>query len=273
MDQDIKELKNMTSIAIDAAKIAGKRALAEITSAHASIKNGNEIVTQMDPLCQQLIIDHIMKSYPEHGILAEEGENGAIYKQSPKCDSDVWWVIDPIDGTNNYAHQILSFTVSIAVMKDGLPIVGVIYYPATDITFATYKDSKTLVGGKIATVSDEEVGEYAHISIDSHWPNGIPANVKSLMEKVKFRNFGTTALHLAYLANGSLIACLTNTTKLWDIAAGALLIQNAGGKVGDWDGKPIFPVNITDYKRDEYKLFAANQVAYDQILNIISENQ
>lgn len=273
MDLNDTTLTEMTEIATEAAKMAGKRALAEINSASASIKNGNEIVTQMDPLCQQIIIDRIQKNYPNHGILAEEGDNGDIFKQPPTDGSDIWWVIDPIDGTNNYAHHILSFTVSIAVMKDGWPVIGVIYYPATDTTFATYKGGKTLINGNISTVSDEEVGQYAHISLDSHWPNGIPDNVKTLMEKVKFRNFGTTALHLAYLAKGSLIGCLTNTTKLWDIAAGILLIENAGGKVTDWNGNPIFPVNISDYNRDEYQVFAANQIAYDQIFKIIEEIQ
>lgn len=264
-------LNKMFQVAIEAAKIAGKKAALAMDNIDVTIKNGNEIVTQMDPICQQIIIDHIRETFPLHGILGEEGDSGNVLREPPKDDSDIWWIIDPIDGTNNYAHKISNYTVSIAAMQHGLPIVGVIYSPATETLFSAVKGKCTEVNGKRVSASEEEIDRFAHISIDSRWPGGIPETIIKLLEKVKFRNLGTTALHLAYVSGGSLIASITNTTKLWDIAAGVLLVESAGGIVTDWKGKALFPVDVSSYSKEDSRLLAANATVHSQILDILKE--
>lgn len=269
MKFDLPDLDIMLETAIEAARIAGQMALNAITNTEVSIKNGDEIVTQMDPLCQDAIIEHIKMKFPNHAFIAEECKNGELLRKQNQNNSNIWWVIDPIDGTNNYAHQLLDFTVSIAAVMDGCPIVAVVYFPAAETTFAAVKGKQTTINGEIVSISNEDINRYAHISIDSHWPDGIPEEILKLIRQVKFRNLGTTALHLAYVATGSLIAAITNTTKLWDIAAGILLIESAGGIVTDWQGKPIFPLAVEEYKKEDFKLVAANRKVHHKILNII----
>ena len=126
------DISRMLEVAVVAARLAGQRAMEEIKYVKSTVKNDKELVTGADPICQQLIIDRIKQTYPDHGFLAEEGLDSQILKQPPRTSEDIWWVIDPIDGTNNYAHGMLCFAVSIAVVYEGVPIIGVIFDPATD---------------------------------------------------------------------------------------------------------------------------------------------
>jgi len=132
----------MLETAIVAARLAGQRAMEEINFIKASVKNSRELITQADTRCQQIIVERIKETYPDHGFIAEEGGEGKIFKQPPRGDKPIWWVIDPIDGTNNFAHRILLFTVSIAAMYQGEPIVGVIFEPATESMFTAVKAAR-----------------------------------------------------------------------------------------------------------------------------------
>jgi myo-inositol-1(or 4)-monophosphatase len=122
--------------AMEAARLAGHQALEEMKNLQSSVKNDVEMVTQADTICQQIIIDHLRRSYPDHGFLGEEGRNGEMYRKPPRNSEDIWWVIDPIDGTNNYAHGLLNFVISIAAFRQGEPIVGLIFEPATGSMFS-----------------------------------------------------------------------------------------------------------------------------------------
>ncbi len=269
MELDKTKLTQMLNVALEAAKIAGSQALLAIDTVDISIKNGNEMVTQMDLTCQKLIIEHIKKSFPDDGIIGEEGDKGEILKQNPKNGSNIWWVIDPIDGTNNYAHKIMDFTVSIAAMSGGEPVVGVIYAPATNLAFTAIKGDRARLNSKPITVSNEGLTKFSHIAVGSHFSKDYQANIIKLLEKVKFRNFGSTALHLAYVASGSLICSLSNKAKLWDIAAGAVLIETAGGKVTDWQGNPIFPIEMASCNKENYRIIASNKITHSEIRNLL----
>ncbi|GAG94707.1 unnamed protein product, partial [marine sediment metagenome] len=111
----------MLETAIVAARLAGQRAMEEINFIKASLKTSSELVTRTDARCQKIIVDRIKENYPDHGFLAEEGDKGGIFKQPPRGAEHLWWVIDPIDGTNNFAHRMLLFTISVAVMYEGKP--------------------------------------------------------------------------------------------------------------------------------------------------------
>ncbi len=263
------QLTQMLNVALEAAKIAGNQALLAIDTTDISIKNGDEIVTQMDLICQKLIIDHIIKHFPNDGIIAEETNEGEILKQKPQNGSDTWWVIDPIDGTNNYAHKIMDFTVSIAATSGGEPVLGVIYAPATNLSFTAIKGAGAKLNSKPITVSNEELTKFSHIAVGSHFSKDHQASIIKLLEMVKFRNLGSTALHLAYVANASLICSLSNQAKLWDIAAGVIIIEEAGGKVTDWHGKAIFPIDEASYNKENYRLIATNQTTHSKILNLL----
>jgi myo-inositol-1(or 4)-monophosphatase len=312
MKPEKKDLNLMLETAITAARMAGRKALESQNHLVVSVKNGNEIVTQADSLCQQIIIEHIRSKFPEHGFIAEEGKEGTIFKQPPKTTDGIWWVIDPIDGTNNFAHQMPFFSVSIAAMKDGLPIVGVVFEPATDSMFTAVKNGQAKLNdkpiysepacpvcpeqpvvsevepsrGKLACTEScrsvegvepilakaEALGQFSSVALDSYFDKKVAAWANKIMQITKFRNFGSTAMHLAYTAKGSLAAGIFSHAKLWDIAAGALIAESAGAIVSGWNGEQIFPVNLDSYSGQPFKVVAANKKAHSEIIKLINSD-
>jgi myo-inositol-1(or 4)-monophosphatase len=262
-------LSRLLETAIVAARLAGQRAMEEIEFIKTSIKNDSELVTQADTRCQQIIIDRIKENYPDHGFIAEEGDEGKIFKQHPRGNENLWWIIDPIDGTNNFAHRILFFSVSIAVMHEGEPIVGVIFEPATDSMFTAVKGGEAQLNGRRITTSEENIDKYSSIGLESHFENGVPGWVVEMIQRTRFRNLGTTAIQLAYVAKGSFVATIVNTPKLWDIAAGTLIAETAGAIITDWQGKKVFPVDLDSYEGQKSNLIVANKKVHPQIIEML----
>ena len=269
MPLDQKDLSRMLETAIVAARLAGQRAMEELNYIKVSKKNDTELVTQADARCQQIIIDRIKETYPDHGFIAEEGDQGKIFKQSPRGSEPIWWVIDPIDGTNNFAHKILLFTVSIAVMYEGSPIVGVIFEPATDSMFTSVKDGEAQLNSRRITASQEKIEKFASIGMDSHFNDKVPNWATNLILRTRFRNLGSTALHCAYVANGGFIAFIAPQPKLWDIAAGALIAQNAGVVITDWKGGKIFPIDLENYDGQRLQVVSANKKVHAELLELL----
>ncbi len=259
----------MLETAIVAARLGGQRAMEEINFIKASLKTSSELVTQTDARCQKIIVDRIKENYPDHGFIAEEGDEGGIFKQPPRGAERLWWVIDPIDGTNNFAHRMLLFTISIAVMYEGKPIVGVIFDPATDSMFTAVKDSEAQLNGRRINASQESMDKFSSVGLDSHFGNGVPGWAREIIQQTRFRNLGTTALQLAYVAKGSLIATIVNCPKLWDIAAGLLIAEAAGAIASDWQGGKIFPIDLENYEGEELPAVAANKKVHPQILKLL----
>ncbi|MFA5251688.1 MAG: inositol monophosphatase family protein [Phycisphaerae bacterium] len=264
-----KDLSRLLETGVAAARLAGQRAMEELGAIKVSIKNNNELVTQADAQCQQIIINRIKETYPDHGFIAEEGDTGKIFKQPPRGTDAFWWVIDPIDGTNNYAHRMLLFTVSIAVMHEGEPVAGVILEPATNSMFTAVKGGQAQMNGKRINAGEEDMNVFSSVGLDSHFDDGLPGWAREIMQKTKFRNIGTTALQLAYVAKGGLIATIAQYQKLWDIAAGALIAEAAGAIVSDWKGEKIFPADLDGYQGQKFQTIAANKKVYAQILELI----
>ncbi len=264
-----RNLSRMLETAIVAARLAGQRAMEEINFVKASIKNSSELVTQADARCQQIIVERIKETYPDHGFIAEEGSKGEIFKQPPRGAEVVWWVIDPIDGTTNFAHRMLLFTISVAVMYQGEPIVGVIFEPATDSMFTAVKGGEAQLNSRRITASKDKIDKFSSIGLDSHFDSGVPGWACEVMQRTKFRNLGTTALQFAYVAKGSLIATITSCPKLWDIAAGAVIVETAGAVVSDWQGGKIFPVDLDSYEGQELQVIAANKKVHAELLGLL----
>jgi myo-inositol-1(or 4)-monophosphatase len=260
----------MLETAIVAARLAGQRAMEEINYIKASVKNATELVTQADARCQKIIIDRIKENYPDHGFIAEEGDGGKMFTQPPRGGEQLWWIIDPIDGTNNFAHRMLFFTVSIAVMYEGEPIVGVIFEPATESMFAAVKDGEAQLDGRRITASEEAIDKFASVGLESHFDGGAPPWACELMQRTRFRNLGSTALQFAYVAKGSMIATIANTPKLWDIAAGVLIAEAAGAVVTDWQGGKIFPVDLNSYDGRKFQIITANKKVHPEIVELLN---
>ncbi|NOR67374.1 MAG: hypothetical protein GQ528_08460 [Woeseiaceae bacterium] len=270
MGLEQRDFSSMLETAIVAARLAGQRAMEEMDYTKVEVKGGTELVTQADRQCQAIILDRIKETYPDHGFIAEEGDEGKIFKQAPRGQDKLWWIIDPIDGTNNYAHKMLFFTVSIGVMHEGEPIVGVIFEPATDSMFTAVKGSDAQLNGRRIEASDEAMDKFASVGLESHFGDGAPSWACELMTRTRFRNLGTTALQLSYVAKGSMVATIANTPKLWDIAAGVVINEAAGSVVTDWQGGKIFPVDLDGYDGHKYQVVAANKKVHGEVIELLT---
>ncbi len=260
------ELSRMLETAIVAARLAGQRAMEELRYIRKTLKNDNEMVTQADPVCQKIIIDRIREAYPDHGFIAEEGPDGNMLRIAPRGDESVWWVIDPIDGTNNFSNTLLCFCVSIAAVVDGKPVIGVIFDPTNDSMYTAAVDMDAQLNGSTITVSDDDIGPFASFAVDSHTNKRTEAGTYKMMAQSRFRCLGATALHMAYVAKGAMVGMVTTSAKLWDIAAGTILIQQAGGIVTDIDGNAPFPVSLENYDAGYFALLAANKKIHPNTL-------
>jgi len=265
-----RNLSSMLETAIVAARLAGQHAMEEINYIKVSIKNATELVTQADARCQKIIIDRIKENYPDHGFIAEEGDEGKMFKQPPRGREQIWWVIDPIDGTNNFAHRMLFFTVSIGIMYEGEPVVGVIFEPATDSMFTAVKGGEAQLNGRRITASEEAIDKFASVGLESHFESGAPDWARELMQRTRFRNLGSTALQLAYVAKGSMVATIANTPKLWDIAGGAAITMAAGALFTNWQGQKIFPVDLDSYNGQKFQVVTANKKVHSEIVEMLN---
>lgn len=269
MELETKELNRMLETAVDAARLAGRRAIAEMNNIKIRVKSADQLVTQADLVCQQIIVERIKKTHPNDGFIAEEGDNAKLFKQPPKGSRRIWWVIDPIDGTNNFAKGMLLFTVSIAAMYKGEPVVGVIYDPATDSMFTGVKGGQAQFNGRQIAVGDDGFNKFSSVGTDSFFDNGVPGWAIKLMEKARSRTLGSSCLQLAYLAKGSLIGIVFVRPKLWDIAAGVVIAESAGAIVSDWKGNKLFPMDLDKYAGQEIATLAANEKVYHEMLAIL----
>ncbi len=271
-----RQLSQLQETAIVAARMAGQHALELMSYAKGRVKENNgyrELVTQADPQCQKIIIDRIKETYPDHGFIAEEGREDKLFKQPPRGDEEIWWAIDPIDGTNNYAHQLPIFAVSIAAMHEGRPVAAAIFDPATESMFTAVLDGNAQLNSRRINASDEKMCEFSTIGIDSHfdWRGHDAEWTLKMMTQTRFRDIGSTALQFSYVAKGSFIATVQPGPKLWDIAAGTLIVERAGGKVTDFQGNPVFPLNLEEYSGRKFKTVASNASAHPAILNLINQ--
>lgn len=270
MGLEQQDLSRILETGIVAARLAGQHAMEEMPYVKATVKNETEMVTEADRRCQQLIIDRIKETFPDDGFIGEEGEAGKIFKRAPRGEPALWWVIDPIDGTNNFAHGIPVFAVSIAALFEGRPVAGVIFSPGTDSMYTAVLGGEAQRDGRRIQSGTEEIGPLASVGLDSHFGNTVPDWVQGIMRQCRFRNFGTTAMQLAYVASGGLAATVACTPKLWDIAAGAIIAEAAGAIISDWRGKPLFPIDLETYEGQPFKTLAANRTAHPKLVERIS---
>ncbi|MFC1763766.1 inositol monophosphatase family protein [Planctomycetota bacterium] len=272
---DPAQLEAMLKTSIGAARQAGDYALRHVSEARISIKSGTtgeELVTQIDKRCQEIIIDIIHERYPDHGFIGEEGELGKIFKRPPADPDSVWWVIDPIDGTNNFARGLEIFAVSIGAMHQGRPVAGVIYCPSMDALFTGIQNGAALLNGQPIEASTDEISHFTSVGLDGHQGETMPSWFVTLMKRSRFRNLGSAALHIAYVANGAMVATVIGLPKLWDIAAGAIIAERAGARITNWQGEDLWPMNLEDYQGEKICCIVANAKAHPEIVALTRES-
>lgn len=236
------DARELLQVAEQAARAAGQVALQGFrTALEIQSKGGTDIVTQYDHLAEKVALDIIRARFPGHALLAEEsGASGVSHE-----DHQLVWMVDPIDGTHNYASQIPFWCVSVAVADSATNTIlaGAVYDPLHDELFAASLGGGATVNGKPIYVTDKSDVHKAIVAYDIGHNSDIASQMVDLIPWVqprvaKVRHLGSAALSLAYVAAGRLDAYYHLSLQPWDIAAALLLINEAGGRVTDWAGNP-----------------------------------
>ena len=259
-------MNRLLNFAIQTARDAGSLLLRYLGSAQVTNKGAIDLVTEADVAAEELIIERIRSHYPQHGILAEESGEAALVGP---VRSEWKWIVDPLDGTTNYAHGYPCFCVSIAVERAGSLEIGVIYDPLRDEMFAAER-------GQGATLNDRSIRVSAVEELDRAMVcTGFPYNVRERPDFARdFANFtmkaqavrrdGSAAIDLAYVACGRFDGFWEDGLNPWDVAAGVLLIKEAGGCVTDFRNGPL----------DIYtkKVLASNGLVHNAMLRVLERS-
>ena len=219
-------------------------------------------VTEADLASEKYLIVELATIIPQASFFAEEsGKSGS--------SSDYCWVIDPLDGTTNFAHGLDYFCISIALTYKDEPIFGMVYRPITDELFWAEKNNGAYLNNEVLKVSEKDSVKKGLFGACLPYGEGEElAHALAIREKVArqsygLRTFGAAALDIALVAAGRLDGVFFEKLGWWDVAAGMLIVQEAGGKVSDYLGRPI---------GSDYKTFlAANDQVYAQLLGIIQD--
>ena len=208
-------------------------------------KGPSDLVTEADLASQEVISQTILGAFPRHGFLAEE--NSSI----PSQEDGLRWIVDPLDGTTNYVHAIPAFCVSIALEQAGKLLVGTIYDPVADQCYSATTGQGATVNGRTMRVSNVSTLDQAVVSMSL--PTTINRSSVALAEFVEaalraqsVRRMGSSALNLCFVAAGRFDGYWSSHSKIWDVAAGLLLVEEAGGVVTSEQGGP-FRVDTPDF--------------------------
>ncbi len=254
----------MLYVAVRAARRAGDvlvRMFDERDGLRVEEKQDRDYVTEADRKSESLIIHEIRQHYPTHGIVAEESG-----RRNP--DADIQWHIDPLDGTTNFIHGYPHFAVSIAAWKQGKPLLAVVHDPMRNETFEAQNGNGAFLNRhRLRVDSGTKL-------TDAIFASGLPPyrreqlpvfqkRMESCMREVSgYRRGGSAALDLAYVAAGRLDAYWEAGLRSWDIAAGILLVQEAGGIVTGLDGSRV------NLKKGD--VLAANPVLHEEFIQVLA---
>ncbi len=253
----------MLSTAVKAARRAGaiiNRAALDIDQITIETKQHNDFVSEVDRMAEKTIIDTLLEAYPDHAILAEEsGRRG---------ESDYIWIIDPLDGTTNFLHGFPQYSVSIALSYKGVLDQAVIFDPTRNDLFIASRGKGAFLNDRRLRVSKRI--KLAEALIGTGFPfrdfqhlDAYLAMFRDMLQKTAgIRRPGSAALDLAWVAAGRLDGFWEIGLSKWDIAAGCLLVQEAGGLVGDFSGE--------DSYIDTGNIVAGSPKIFAQLLQILS---
>ena len=259
----------MLNVAIKAARAAGtviNRASLDIESVRVSVKQTNDFVTEVDHAAEQAVIENLLAAYPDHGIWAEE--SGRREGKGHQGRRHVW-VIDPLDGTTNFIHGFPVYCVSVALMVDGRTEQAVIYDPTRNDLFCATRGRGAYLNDRRIRVAKRT--QLKDCLISTGFPFRPGDHFQTFMQMLQdvmpmvagVRRPGAAALDLAYVAAGFADGFFETGLSPWDVAAGALLVTEAGGLVGNFSGEADF--------LEQRECMAANPRIYGQMVNLLGK--
>jgi myo-inositol-1(or 4)-monophosphatase len=234
----VSEAESLLALAVDLARRAGalQRARYETTFEIATKSAPVDLVTEVDRACEALVVAALEKERPEDAVLAEEGGG------RDRADATWRWVIDPLDGTTNYAHGYPRFCVSIGVEREGERRLGVVYDPLLDELYHAVRGGGAFRNGRAIRVSQETRLDRSLLATGFAYDAQQSAEdnlnyFRAFLKRARaLRRDGSAALDLSYVASGRLEGYWELKLKPWDVAAGALLVEEAGGRFSDFAG-------------------------------------
>lgn len=258
-------MQQFEAAAIAAAKEAGVLIRGSLGSfAELDTKlSAHDLVTDVDRASERLISQALLSRFPDHTLIGEEGVGGAARE-----DAEYTWIVDPIDGTTNFVHGVPCVAVSIALARRGEPVVGVVYDVMRDEVFHGRRGEGAFVNGRRIAVSTEtDLGASmlaTGFSTIAHWRRLDVAALAAFAPQARsLRSLGSAALHLAYVAAGRIQGFWEHHLNAWDVAAGALLVREAGGRMTNVDG--------TEYQLADRDIVATNGPIHDKVLRVLHE--
>ncbi|MCE9555533.1 MAG: inositol monophosphatase [Planctomycetes bacterium] len=268
-----------------AARAAGQILLDHLGHVSVRLKGPGDLVTEADFAAQQAIRQIVASNFPDHGFVGEEGgADGSVGFQpvfgaakhgleahatgeAAHATSPYVWYVDPLDGTTNFVHGLRHFAVSIGIARQGELVCGVVYDPNTDECFAALRGGgATLNRQPLRTSATTDLGDaLIAVSLPVHAQRG-ERHLEQVLDVIgvcqSVRRMGSAALNLCYLAAGRLDAYWDTKTQIWDVAAGVLIAQEAGGVVTGLDGSP--------FRVDRPAVVAAgNAILHRELLGIL----
>jgi myo-inositol-1(or 4)-monophosphatase len=234
-------------------------------------KSRSNLVTEADLASQEVVCRRVFNAFPEHGVIGEEHQpgTGRPLGGDPSEQAEYCWHVDPLDGTTNYVHQVPHFCVSLALERSGDLLVGAVYNPVAEECFSAAAGQGARLNG--TPIRTSRVTRLSQALAAFGLPAVVPQDSPDLRLFLKavgrcqaVRRTGSAALNLCYLAAGRFDASWSFSTNLWDVAAGVLLIREAGGMVTDPDGGPF------DLKHARY-LAAANGRLHAELRALAAE--
>jgi myo-inositol-1(or 4)-monophosphatase len=252
MDTALRHRVNAARVAVESQIPFFQRQLGAVTP---EWKVDETRVTFADFAISEHIIAELNRSFPEDKVLSEEG---APADEVFQYDSKYVWILDPIDGTNNYVLGMSACAISLALCKDGQPVYGIIYDNARGVLLEGGPNKRLLVGGRRFKPPQQDFSKRSGM-IALHFPlrPNRAQELAPVLEKYRVRSLGSAALQLAYVALGRLDGAFDEKVRIWDIAAALCLLEAAGVGVRFLDGSP-FPLQTTAMAGPHLRILAGN---------------
>jgi myo-inositol-1(or 4)-monophosphatase len=267
------DLQYVTDLARGAGKIVldhyGK--VERLTKTH--VAASEEAVTDADRASQRFIVAGLRRRFSSDGIVGEESETGESITFECPTPRGRNWVIDPIDGTNNFIAGLGMFCVCIGLLDEGHPVLGVVYDVSRDLMYTAAKGEGSWLGSKRLAALDTPLDDSSMIMFTSNilTQGRCPEWACKLLAQTnwKMRILGSAALEATMVAAGVAHAAITVNGKLWDVAAPAAIVLEAGGVITDLRGNAIFPFDLQRYEGAKVPFLAAGKLAHRPLLDII----
>jgi len=241
----------------DLALLGGRLALERFHRAQVSVKSDGTIATDADVAIQEALGSEIARLFPTDGLVGEEGPIG-----QPRRQARYAWILDPIDGTNNFARGMPGFSVSVGVLREGMPFAGAVYDPVARWLFTACAGRGAWLNDRPLRVRSEPRVGGAVFTMRSPCATGVPDFIDGWLRRHRLRRFGSTALHLCYVALGGIDFVHDDRASLWDIAGAVPVLLEAGGVLTTDDGAPIFPVTAAQAGGAPIALLAGHPAAH-----------